>query len=588
MAAKRKRRWAVCLCRTILAFVLILLGFAFLAYRNLRDVVVWFANRSHSQLSLSLEKVEFTSLERLVFSGIVVKQRGTPEEVVRIDSANVDFKWSELRAHRISAVHLQSPRIRISDALLASEAGSKTPSGTTTGGATWLVKNFTVSSGTAELDFASYPVTRFEFAPEFHDLYLSPYEKTGLQPFNITLRHIGFTSRGAKPESLGGIDSIALKFSISEAMQMHLGEVVVRYPSLKLTPGVFTTFPTRKAEVIALTEPAAPVLRMDRLKVEAGELFVADFGAGIPDGSLKFSVNWHDLQLGGVGDATTELQSLLLWDIRLAPSFAQFTPFLTTDWVQIDFSTAGLISRHEIQSTKINGFTLTIGQQLRSLLAAGDSAKPTSTAATPASTGASWQIREVEINHSRVNVADLGVGVANLGFTIQTKLRDVPLAIDLKNASEQIVTKELADLSVTSPLDPFVPVFTLRTLFIRYSVAGLLRREIEEIQGVSPTIYVGPDLFWYFNELGKQQEKIVSNIGVPASIEPAWKLKKLGISLGQLVVTTGGQASVPLPLHFETTVENIDLAHLREARLALDLVVPQEDYEFASYQLSMK
>ena len=75
----------------------------------------------------------------------------------------------------------------------------------------------------------------------------------------------------------------------------------------------------------------------------------------------------------------------------------------------------------------------------------------------------------------------------------------------MTDTAEEMQQQEIADFTITSPLDSFAPVFTMKTLFIRYSIAGLLRREIEEIQVLNPTIYVGEDLFWYFDELGKRE-----------------------------------------------------------------------------------
>src|SRR5213075_2525263 len=107
-----------------------------------------------------------------------------------------------------------------------------------------------------------------------------------------------------------------------------------------------------------------------------------------------------------------------------------------------------------------------------------------------------------------ITLADLGVGTTSVGFNIETTLKDIPLSLALSDAAEEMQQQEIADFSITSPLDSFAPVFTMKTLFVRYSIAGLIRREIEEVQVLNPTIYVGEDLFWYFDELSKREEEV--------------------------------------------------------------------------------
>ena len=70
--------------------------------------------------------------------------------------------------------------------------------------------------------------------------------------------------------------------------------------------------------------------------------------------------------------------------------------------------------------------------------------------------------------------------------------------------------------------------------------------------------------------------------------ETGWKVKKIGIDYGQLVIAADGKARLPLPLQFSTSAENLNLGKLSDLKLALDLKVPKEDYLFPDYKLELR
>jgi hypothetical protein len=200
-----------------------------------------------------------------------------------------------------------------------------------------------------------------------------------------------------------------------------------------------------------------------------------------------------------------------------------------------------------------------------------------------------WKLRELGLVNSRITLTDLGVGAPSVSFNIETTLKNIPLSGALTETDEEIQQQEIADLVITSPLDQFAPVFTMKTLFIRYSIAGLFRRELEEIQVLNPTIYVGEDLFWYFDELSKREAETQTPAPNPtAPDDTGWKVKKVGVDYGQLVIAADGKARLPLPLQFSTSAENLNLGKLSDLKLALDLKVPQEDYLFPDYKLELR
>jgi hypothetical protein len=594
---RKKGRWGKRLRRLAAAVILIPLLAGLYAYMNFREVVVWFANRGHPQLVLDVGRATL-HWHRMHFSDVVLKLRDNKEEVVRIDSAAIKFSWRDLREHKIGAVTVSRPRVRVSDRLLAAVRNDAPATANPAEANPWHVKKFTVIDGWAEIDLATAPLIRFWFAPEFHDLDLSPGPTAATPQQTVALEGIEFLSRGGKPEQVGKIGRLELKFSQLEAGKMNFDELIVRAPSFQITPAALQAFGDSSSEPgnSAATQAAAnlPNFRIGKLLVENGELFINGFGETVPEGSLKFGFETDDFQMGAFGTALEKKHTIQLWDLRLAPTFAPLAQFVSVDSLQIEFTPADLLQRKEIASATLTGMTITMGQAFRSFMNAEN--KSTASTATPltATTKAAstkpWKLRELGIVNSRITLADLGVGAPNVGFNIETTLKNIPLSAAVTETAEEIQQQELADLVITSPFDQFAPVFTMKTLFIRYSIAGLLRRELEEIQVLNPTIYVGEDLFWYFDELSKREAETQSPAAAaaPGPDETGWKVKRISVDYGQLVIAADGKARLPLPLQFSTSAENLNLGKLSDLKLALDLKVPREDYLFPDYKLELR
>jgi hypothetical protein len=592
----KKRRWGKRLRIIAAAVLLVPLLAGLYAYLNFRDVVVWFANRGHPQLVLGVRHAAL-HWHRMEFSDVVLKLRDNKEEVARIDSAVIKFSWRGLREHKIGSVTVNRPRIRISDRLLgAMRNDPTTPAANATTAQPWHVKKFAVIDGWTEVDLATAPLIRFWFAPEFHDIDLSPGPTAATPQQTVALEDIEFLSRGGNPATAGKINRMELKFSQLEAGKMNFDELIVRAPSFQITPTALQAFGFLAPDSANSTpNENFPNLRIGKVLVENGEVFIKEFGETVPEGSLKFGFETDDFQLGESGTALEKKHTVQLWDLRLAPTFAPLAQFASVDSLQIEFKPADLLQRNEIAGATLTGMTITMGQTFRSFMNAGSTT--TSSGITPASAPVTtkappakpWKLRELAIVNSRITLADLGVGAPSVGFNVETTLKNIPLSAAVTETAEEMQQQELADLVITSPLDQFAPVFTMKTLFIRYTIAGLLRRELEEIQILNPTIYVGEDLFWYFDELSKRQAETETPVAgpAPASDDTSWKLKKFNIAYGQLVIANGGTARLPLPLTFSTSAENLNLGKLSDLKLALDLKVPQEDYLFPGYKLEL-
>jgi len=362
-------------------------------------------------------------------------------------------------------------------------------------------------------------------------------------------------------------------------------ELIVRNPSLHLTPEVMNYLPQESAAQNATSGNAAVDFCVDRLLIEHGDVQMSGFGAIAPEASLKFGVDTKDVRMG---DAAEKLHHAQLWDIVLWPASSRLKQFLTIDSAQIDLTPAGLLTRHELAGVIVTGMVFRAGEEFRSIVAQAQS-----DAATPGPSPESrkpWLIRNLEIHNGRVAVADLGVEIPNVQFDLDTRLNDVPLSSDIVFASKEMQRVEFADFTLHSPLDPFVPVVNLKTVFVNFSFAQIMRHEIDGLVLLNPTIFVGPDLFWYVDQLKKRQAEAVPAAPSASSAErgAGWRLNRIDAAYGQLVIANEGQARVPLPLSFSTHAENISFSNFSDLQLKLNLLIPTADYRFPDYQIEFR
>ena len=101
----------------------------------------------------------------------------------------------------------------------------------------WLIQKFKVIEGEGEIDLANTPLVRFSIAPEFHDLQLSARAKNATAPQIVSLEDVRLLSRGDKPDEVGRIGRIELKFTQQGALNLNLDELTIRRPSFQIMPG---------------------------------------------------------------------------------------------------------------------------------------------------------------------------------------------------------------------------------------------------------------------------------------------------------------------------------------------------------------
>ena len=179
-----------------------------------------------------------------------------------------------------------------------------------------------------------------------------------------------------------------------------------------------------------------------------------------------------------------------------------------------------------------------------------------------------------------VRVDDERPQVSDITFALNTSLKNVPLSKSASTVGSEQQLIEIANLEVLSPLDPFTKVLTLDSIFVRFTLAGLLRREIDELTILGPNIFLGEDLFWYMDDM---QKRLGTDGGEDSG--PGWIIKNLGIEYGRLTLGSGGRKQYGLPLSFRTKAQDVALDNLAALKLQAVLEIPPQEYVFDSYQL---
>ncbi len=360
------------------------------------------------------------------------------------------------------------------------------------------------------------------------------------------------------------LESGRLVFSFLDIISRRIGEIHLENPLLVISPGWSGVFPEAPGD--AKTFSPAP---LRRIFCDYGEIRYEGSTTRRPDITAKFCLDWQDISA-----ATMRPQELTLWDIQAtAPSSKD--PFLVLDLVKLRTNPRDFFERFELGSVSISGGALAVGSALDQLTHLPK--KPVQ-GPTPA-----WKIGTLDISAVRASLGENAWrSESDIVFNIATKLQNLtPSEITNRlGAAEQLV--ELSDLAIPSPRDPFSHVLTLRRVLVRFTLAGLLDKEIQDLTVISPVVSIGEDLFLYMDQARSQ----MGAASAPES--PGWKIQRFEVESGSLVVGSSGRRNYGLPLNFRTVAENVALDDLASLSLRGSLDIPSQHYKFPSYKLEFQ
>jgi hypothetical protein len=145
------------------------------------------------------------------------------------------------------------------------------------------------------------------------------------------------------------------------------------------------------------------------------------------------------------------------------------------------------------------------------------------------------------------------------------------------NFEEQRI--ELSHLAIHSPTNPLISVADLPTIFVNFTLDGLIKQSIAKIEIVSPSLFVGEDLFWYVDWCRKFAADMPSDIGptLPVPPSPSWKVEELQVSSGKLIIAPKGHPLPGIPRPFPFSF----VSKLDSGKIEAELEIPSDNYEWA-------
>lgn len=276
--------------------------------------------------------------------------------------------------------------------------------------------------------------------------------------------------------------------------------------------------------------------------------------------------------------AQSSLHTLNIAATRLIASGSTPLPVAQVGQFQVTARLPELLTDRRIESLSLDGGQVEFGEALIAILDPGKthSAPTVSSQTTEKITNTSiqvpyappkkWTAGRVAVSDLSITLQKIAPGLPPLTFAVQFQAEDTPLEPEglVENVDAQRI--ELTSLTIPAPYGSLRPVARLDTIFLHFTLDGLLRQRIDRVEILNPTLYVGEPLFWYVDyyrkfaggEINPSMEKMalassandvalnavaqaLSTASIPAK---SWGIDELAVSGGKLILAPKG---VPLP-----------------------------------------
>ncbi len=310
---------------------------------------------------------------------------------------------------------------------------------------------------------------------------------------------------------------------------------------------------------------------IDEVIIDRGYLWAENFGESGVD--LSAGINGTLTSLGPAqGD---QLHQLRVDNFYLASHDPTGSlPVMGAGLSQLNFTVAGL-QQGRVSGVRVDAGWMIAGEGFERLMEEGEFAP----AREP---GGALVIESLDLVEMQVRPDGLPGGLPAISLQVNTALRDVPFGAVADELGEIRHQVEFSDIELLSPTDPLRRAVTVRSAFVIFTLAGLAKRNLEEVKLIGPTVYVGEALFEYMQSADESAEE-------PAAVQESegWNVDTLRVNFGRVVIAVGGRSQVGLPLAFHTMVSNLSLSSLAGLNVEFVLEVPEEDYDFPAYDLSL-
>jgi hypothetical protein len=348
----------------------------------------------------------------------------------------------------------------------------------------------------------------------------------------------------------------------------------------------------------------------------------------ITEGRVEYATTWKDrVEAHTEVNLTTEppttedgmpLHKLVLTDVKGSlPDIAKL-PVAGLGSIELSMRLPELWEEKKIETFKVRGGRIEVGDALMGFLNKAGTTTVThampKAAETKESTQppiltiedhlAKWRVGELDVSSVGITLYKIAPGMPPVHFSVSLSAKDTPLEADgiAKNTQKQRV--ELDSLVIPSPYDPLRTVADLDTVFIDFTLDGLAAQRIDQIEVVSPKLFVGEDLFWYIEycrkyaageiKSGKDAPKMAAkdaeivlnaaNAAMKSDKPKGWDVSKIKVHAGKLVLAPKG---VPLPGFHQPFPFSFESA-LDDGVFEATLDIPPDTYTLEDLKLEFR
>jgi hypothetical protein len=185
----------------------------------------------------------------------------------------------------------------------------------------------------------------------------------------------------------------------------------------------------------------------------------------------------------------------------------------------------------------------------------------------------------------------LRIDIASVDPIVVNNLRLGANGEDAGSQEDQTIIVE--GLVINSPYDPLTVIMSFEQIALTFNWEGIQRQQIKSLTVKNPTVYIGPDLFYFADQVQAAQKAAPAtgdesaNDDASAKSEP-WELNYFRLWGGRLVVQSFGKPGFPLPMRFSAESENMVLenfANLPFNKIGFD--IPPTDLVYETIGLTV-
>lgn len=381
-------------------------------------------------------------------------------------------------------------------------------------------------------------------------------------------------------EVLAEVERLRVTWTPAGLWQNRLDSIEITDPFLRLTPATLAALQLDKKPPNPAHPPAAGAdwqrWQVGEIRCNYGQFLLQGLGRG-PQSELvlssRFSLAWTDVNFSA--EEESRRQEVLLWG--LAANHPDEAPLLSVDWLQGRFSPGLLLQKGWLDAMEVKGGELQLGPEIQALLL-----PPPGEAQPTEGEGMRIWLGRLGLQDFAVRLIGAAPLGAEIAFSLNTTLQNIPLGQLPEILGEETQLVELARIELRSPLDPLVRVITIHSVFVYFTLDGLLQHRLRRVVVLNPVLYLSQDLFIYM-----EQMRAAAPPDVP-SPQLDWVIEEFRAEYGSLILGGEKLGQVGLPLSFSTSATNVRLDSLASLRLRADLEIRTQDFAFPALQLDLR